>query len=65
MFSMPQPDVVGWLTTVPADDPNFKAALSRASLEDLRDAILCMRGTMGNKTRILACQREYRRRMQG
>ena len=65
MFSMPQPDVVGWLTMVPADDQNFKAALHRASLDDLKEAILSMSGSSGNKTRILACQREYRRRVQG
>ena len=65
MFSMLQPDIVKCLTTVPADDPNFKAALRRASLDDLKDAIMSMSGSAGNKTRILACQREYRRRMQG
>ena len=63
MMTIPQPDVVDYLTTIPADDPNFRSALYHATQDQLKDAILSMRGTAGNTTRILACQREIRQRM--
>lgn len=63
MMTIPQPDVADYLTTIPADDPNFRAALHRATQDQLKDAILSMHGTAGNTTRILACQREIRQRM--
>ena len=60
---LPQPDTVSYLISIPADDPNFKAAVQRATQRELKEAILRMSGKEGNKTRIIACQKEYRRRV--
>lgn len=56
-------DIVRCLVTVPATDGNFISALNRASGKDLLDAIYAMEQNGGkNKTRMLACSRELRRR---
>ena len=60
---LPQPDAVSYLINIPADDPNFKAAVQRATQRELKEAILRMSGKEGNKTRVLACQREFQKRV--
>lgn len=56
-------DIIENLTKLPADDGNFKTALSGATSNQLLIAIEFMRRSGGaNKTRITACKRELRRR---
>lgn len=51
------------LCTLPATDCNFKSALERASNEHIQEAIETMKSSSGqHKSRILACERELRRR---
>lgn len=51
------------LCVVPVTDGNFKSALERASNEHIKEAIETMKSSNGqHKSRILACERELRRR---
>lgn len=51
------------LSVLPATDCNFKSALERASNEHIQEAIEAMKSSNGqHKSRILACERELRRR---
>ena len=53
----------GWLTTCPVSDCNYKAALERATNEELERAVQHLTDAPGgNKGRITACQRELRKR---
>ena len=49
-------DEVEWLIKTPATDPNFKDALERATIAQLREGIMKMSGKKGNKTRIRKCR---------
>lgn len=54
------------LTLIPATDGNYKSALERATNEDLEQAIHIMQNRDGkDKSRILACQRELKKRLKG
>lgn len=57
-------DNVGWLTTVPASDCNFKSHLQTATVEEIKEALSIMtgKGERGNATRIAALSRELRKR---
>lgn len=56
-------DVMSWLTTCPSSDGNYPGALKRATNEELNRVIEVLTGKAGNKSRILACQRELRKRI--
>lgn len=53
---------VGWLTTVPAGDCNFKGHLQTATVEEIKTAISMLDGKKGSVTKITALERELRRR---
>ena len=54
---------VRWLTTTPAGDLNFVNALKRATDDEIKEAISQIEAVGGkNKTKLLACNRELRRR---
>lgn len=57
-------DNIGWLTTVPASDMNFKIHLQNATIEEIKEALSIMmgKGEKGNASRISACSRELRKR---
>lgn len=56
-------DIIRALSELPADDINFKSALSGATSNQIRIALEVMRHRDGkDKTRIAACERELRRR---
>ena len=57
-------DNIGWLTTVPANDGNFKIHLQIATLEELEKSvsILTEKGTKGNASKLNAINREIRKR---
>lgn len=63
-------DNIGWLTTVPSTDINFKGALKRATDDEIRESLRIMDvqyrlltgKPIGNKTRIAALERELRKR---
>lgn len=51
------------LITIPANDLNFKAALARATSDQISIAIDIMKNRNGkDKTRIKACERELKNR---
>lgn len=55
--------VIVTLTTRPANSPAYNIDLSRATKDQIELALNYMnKGTGRNKTRILACERELRRR---
>lgn len=57
-------DVVHSLSTLPANDGNFKSELERATNEQIEQAIQKMNESGGqNKSRIAACERELRKRI--
>ena len=59
-------DFVSSLCQLPATDGNFESALKSAGDGDIERAILEMQGRNGkDKGRILACQRELKRRKIG
>ena len=55
-------DNIGWLTTVPASDCNFKVRLQTATVEEIKIAISMLDGVKGNKVKTAALERELRRR---
>lgn len=57
-------DNIGWLTTVPATDMNFKLHLGYATVEEIKQSfsILTGKGENGNISRIKALERELRKR---
>lgn len=56
-------DAVHSLSTLPANDGNFKSELERATNEQIEKAIQTMNESGGmNKSRINACKRELRKR---
>lgn len=55
-------DTIKCLSKLPADDGNFKSALSSATENQIRIALIGMRNKDGNKSRIAACERELRKR---
>lgn len=62
-MEIPEYSPFDWLINCPANDGNFIAALHRATMEQLRQAVRFMDGRPGNKTRIKSCQIELKRRM--
>ena len=57
-------DNVKCLSSLPCNDGNFKSALSRAMDNEITLALDIMATTSGqNKGRMIACQRELRKRM--
>ena len=57
-------DAVHSLSSLPATDLNFISVLSRATDEEISQAIDVMENSSGqHKCRITACQRELRKRM--
>ena len=59
-------DNYGTLTTVPATDCNFTAALGYASKDELLRAQFLMENhPVGNKARLAAVNREIRKRQKG
>ncbi len=56
-------DNIGWLTTVPATDGNFKLHLGYATVEEIKESICILRKCeKGNISRIKALERELRKR---
>lgn len=55
-------DNVRWLMTTPSSDCNFKAALERATSEEIRATISNLDGKCGVKTKLKALESELRRR---
>lgn len=56
-------DAIRSITDLPAEDCNFKSALSRATGNQIRLALEVMRNRAGkDKSRIAACERELKRR---
>lgn len=54
-------DAIKSITELPAEDLNFKSALSRATGNQIRLALEVMRGrNRKDKSRIAACERELR-----
>ena len=51
-----------WLYSVPAGDINFKAALRRAKVKELREVLAAL-PEAGNKTKIAAIQREIKKKI--
>lgn len=54
--------VYSWLTTCPSNDCNFKAALKRATVDEIKRAISYLSGKEHTKTAIKTCECELRRR---
>lgn len=56
-------DTVHALTSLPADDGNFKSALEHATDIQIMTALEAMRSrSKSDKTRMAACERELKRR---
>lgn len=56
-------DIIKCLSELPANDGNFKSALSGATANQIRLALEVMKNRNGkDKSRISACERELRRR---
>ena len=56
-------DVIRSLTELPATDLNFRSALDRSTINQIRLALQVMRNRDGkDKGRIAACERELRKR---
>lgn len=56
-------DIVHSLSTLPANDGNFKSELERATNEQIEKSIQTMKQNGGqHKSRITACERELRKR---
>ncbi len=56
-------DIIKSLVTLPATDLNFTADLKRATSNQIRIAVETMERNGGkNKTRIVACKQELKRR---
>lgn len=55
-------DSIGWLTTVPASDGNFKLHLGYATIEEIMQAIEICKEQEKSKSKIKALERELRRR---
>lgn len=61
---------ISWLTTVPANDQNFKDHLKAATKDEIETAIGILQSQrrivsgvpIGNKTKIVALERELRKR---
>lgn len=59
-------DIVHSLCTIPANDGNFKSALQRADLEQIKTAIQWMEQKIdGNKARLSACKAALKKRKRG
>lgn len=52
--------IVPWLTTIPADDQNFKQAVKDATADDIRIALARIAGQDGEKTRETALRRRLK-----
>lgn len=57
-------DNIGWLTTVPATDCNFKVHLKTATTEEIKEALSVLKanGEKGCVSKISALSRELRKR---
>lgn len=55
-------DNIGWLTTVPASDENFKLHLDYATVEEIKQAIEICKEQEKSKSKIIALERELRKR---
>lgn len=56
-------NIVSALSELPVNDGNFECAINKASDEEIRKAIERMIASGGrHKTRIMACERELRKR---
>lgn len=55
-------DNIGWLTTIPASDGNFKMHLDYATVEEIKQAIEILEKQEKSKSKIIALERELRRR---
>ena len=54
------------LSTLPCNDGNFKSVMNRAADDEIAKAIEIMKANGGShKGRILACERELRKRKRG
>lgn len=53
---------IGWLTTIPAGDCNFKSHLQEATVEEIKTAISILDGKKGSITKIKELKKELRRR---
>lgn len=53
---------ISWLMTTPCTDCNFKSALQRATVEEIKETIRNLDGKNGVKTKIAALERELRKR---
>ena len=59
-------DAIKSITDLPAEDCNFKSALSKATGNQIRIALEVMRNrARKDKSRIKACERELKRRERG
>lgn len=59
-------DTVHSLSSLPATDLNFISAMNRATDDEIEKAIEIMKANGGShKGRILACERELRKRKRG
>lgn len=57
----PRTDTVSWLSNVPTSDNNFKAALDRATPNEIRQALDRTRGKTGHTTRTKVLERRLRK----
>lgn len=55
-------DNIGWLTTVPASDGNFKCHLHTATIDEIKHTIEICKEQEKSKSKITALERELRRR---
>lgn len=55
-------DNIGWLTTVPVSDGNFKLHLGYATIDEIKQAIEICTEQEKSKSKIAALERELRRR---
>lgn len=53
---------ISWLMTTPSGDCNFKAALKRATNEEIQATISNLDGKSGVKTKLKALEAELKRR---
>lgn len=59
-------DAIKYLSALPCNDGNFKSVMSRATDDEIEKAIEIMKSNGGShKGRILACERELRKRKRG
>lgn len=59
-------DIAKCLSSLPCNDGNFKSAMNRATDDEIEKAIEIMKTNGGShKGRILACERELRKRKRG